>query len=262
MTNETRRSAPPSDRMSPRDNPGANPRANPAANPKPDGRGQGAIRVYETLRQDILSLSIPPGELLDEVQIGRRFHLSRSPVREALIRLASEGLVKTLPNKSTMVAPLNLEEFPAYIDALDLVQRATTRLAAQLRSAAELAEIKAQQAAFEAALEARDALAMIETNRDFHLAISQAAENRYLKQFHTRLLDEGRRFLRLYFRSFDDSLPPEFRDEHMQMIEAIERQDADLAERLAHEHTQQVGNRFLDYLARRRTADIAVAVTR
>ena len=228
---------------------------------KPDGRGQGAVRVYEALREDILRLTIAPGELLDEVQIGRRFHLSRSPVREALIRLASEGLVKTLPNKSTMVAPLNLEEFPAYIDSLDLVQRATTRLAAQLRSAGDLAEIKARQRDFAAALKPRDVLAMIESNREFHLAISQAAQNRYLHQFHARLLDEGRRFLRLYFRSFDDSLPPEFRDEHAQLIEAIERQDADLAERRAHEHTLQVSNRFLDYLARRRTADIAVAVS-
>jgi len=240
---------------SPRDKPTTSPRD------KPDGRGQGAVRVYEALREDILSLSIPPGELLDEVQIGRRFQLSRSPVREALIRLASEGLVKTLPNKSTMVAPLNLEEFPAYIDSLDLVQRATTRLAAQFRSASDLAEINAHQATFEAALKARDVLAMIESNRHFHIAISEAAQNRYLKQFHARLLDEGRRFLRLYFRSFDDSLPPEFCDEHVQIIEAIERQDADLAERLAHEHTQQVSNRFLSYLARRRTADIAVAVS-
>jgi len=237
---------------------GKKPTSGPGA--RPDGRGQGAVRVYQALRQDILTLSIAPGDLLDESEIGRRFNLSRSPVREALIRLASEGLVKTLPNKSPMVAPLNLEEFPAYVDSLDLVQRATTRLAAQLRRDAELAEIRARQAAFEAALAARDVLVMIESNRDFHLAISEAAQNRYLKQFHARLLDEGRRFLRLYFRSFNDSLPPEFRDEHAQIIEAIARQDADLAERLAHEHTLQVSNRFLDYLATRRTADIAVAV--
>ncbi len=130
-----------------------------------------------------------------------------------------------------------------------------------MRSAGDLAEINARQAAFEAALEARDVLAMIESNREFHLAISQAAQNRYLHQVHARLLDEGRRFLRLYFRSFDDSLPPEFRDEHAQIIEAIERKDADLAERLAHEHTLQVSNRFLEYLAKRRTADIAVAIS-
>ena len=66
-----------------------------SAGAKAEGRGQGAVRVYEAPREDILRLNIPPGELLDEVQIGRRFNLSRSPVREALIRLASEGLVKT-----------------------------------------------------------------------------------------------------------------------------------------------------------------------
>ncbi len=229
-----------------------------STNAKAEGRGHGAVRVYEALREDILRLNIPPGELLDEVQIGRRFNLSRSPVREALIRLASEGLVKTLPNKSTLVAPLNLEEFPAYIDTLDLIQRATTRLAAQLRTPIDLDQINARQAEFEAALAARDVLAMIESNRNFHLAISEAAQNCYLKEFHARLLDEGRRFLRLYFRSFDDSLPPEFRDEHVQIIEAIERKDAGLAERLAHEHTVQVSDRFLSYLAKRRTADISV----
>jgi DNA-binding GntR family transcriptional regulator len=236
---------------------------------KADGRGQGAVRVYEALREDILRLTIAPGELLDEVLdharpavvIDAAVVAERRDDRRVDSLETHLALSLTLPNKSTMVAPLNLEEFPAYIDSLDLVQRATTHLAAQLRSAGDLAEIKARQRDFEAALKARDVLAMIESNREFHLAISQAAQNRYLHQFHARLLDEGRRFLRLYFRSFDDSLPPEFRDEHAQLIEAIERQDADLAERRAHEHTLQVSNRFLDYLARRRTADIAVAVS-
>ncbi len=225
-----------------------------------DGRGQGAVRVYQSLREDILRMNIAPGELLDEVTIGRQFNLSRSPVREALIRLASEGLVKTLPNKSTMVAPLNVEEFPAYIDALDLVQRVTARLAAELHSAAGLTAIKAAQESFERALASGDVLGMIETNRNFHLAISASAQNRYLHEFHGRLLDEGRRFLRLYFRSFDDMLPAEFNDEHYRIIEAIAQRDADLAERLAHEHTVQVGDRFLSILSRRRTADIPVTM--
>ena len=90
-----------------------------ADKPQRKTRGDGALRVYRKLREDILSLELPPGELLDEVKIGQRFNLSRSPVREALIRLASDGLVRTLPNKSTMVAPLNIEAFPQYLDALE-----------------------------------------------------------------------------------------------------------------------------------------------
>ena len=222
-------------------------------------RGEGALKIYRSLRHDILTLSMAPGELLDEVRIAQRFEVSRSPVREALIRLSSEGLVQTLPNKSTMVAPLNIEELPQYLDALDLMQRVTTHLAASLRSDADLAAIKRRQAAFETALARRDALAMIETNRDFHIAIAEAGGNRHFTMLYTRLLDEGRRLLRLYFRSFDDGLPPELAVEHHQIIEAIEKGDTALAERCAHDHAMQVGDRMLEYLGTRRTAEIAVA---
>ncbi len=229
--------------------------------PKPNGRGQGALRVYRALREEILRLEIAPGEVLDEVRIGRQFNLSRSPVREALIRLGSEGLVTTLPNKSTMVTPLRMEEFPDYIDALDLLQRATTRLAAEHRTDAHLTAIRAQQQTFEDAVAKRDVLVMIEANRDFHVRIAQASDNRYLTDQVARLMDEGRRFLRLYFRSFDDTMPPSLNEEHYQIIDAIEAQDADLAEKLAREHTNQVSARFLSYMSRRRTSGISVTAS-
>lgn len=221
-------------------------------------RGQGATRVYAKLREDILRLNLAPGELLDETRISQEFDLSRSPVREAMVRLASEGLIRTLPNKSTIVAPLNIAEYASYIDALDLVQRITTRLAARLRSAAQLAEIKTRQAVFIEAMNNQDVLTMIERNRDFHIAVSDASRNRYLSEFNARLLDEGRRYLRLYFRSFNDLLPPEFAEEHVQMIDAIEVQDEERAERLAHEHSLQVSARFLQYLSRRDTDNLSV----
>lgn len=221
-------------------------------------RGQGATRVYKQLREDILRLNLAPGELLDETRISKDFKLSRSPIREAMVRLASEGLIKTLPNKSTIVAPLNIEEFSSYIDALDLVQRITTRLAARLRTEEQLRHIKRQQTAFSKAVADHDPLAMIERNHDFHVAISDASQNRYLSEFNSRLLDEGRRYLRLYFRSFNDTLPPELNDEHHRIIDAIEARDEEKAEQLAHEHSMQVSERFLRYLSRRHTAGLSV----
>lgn len=221
-------------------------------------RGQGAARVYQRLREDILRLELEPGQVLDETRISKEFQLSRSPIREALVRLSSEGLIRMLPNKNTIVAPLNIEEFSSYIDALDLVQRITTRLAARLRTEEQLDSIKQQQTEFSKAVTAYDPFAMIEHNRDFHVAISDASQNRYLSEFNSRLLDEGRRYLRLYFRSFNDTLPPEFNDEHHQIITAIEAQDEERAEHLAHEHSMQVSERFLRYLSRRQTADFSV----
>jgi DNA-binding GntR family transcriptional regulator len=221
-------------------------------------RGGGGRTVYEALRAEILSLSLEPGELLDESRIGQRFGLSRSPVREALIRLGSEGLVTTLPNKSTLVAPLNVEAFPQYLDALDLLQRATTRLAAVQHNAGDLASICAAQETFEDALSRHHALDMIQANRDFHVAIGEAGHNRYLAHAYGRLLDEGRRILRLYFRSYGDTLPSQFADEHPRIIAAITARDADLAEQLAHEHALNMGRGFLEYLSTRHTDQVVV----
>ena len=224
----------------------------------PRTRGKGALRVYNKLREDILRMELLPGELLDEVEIGKQFNLSRSPVREALIRLSAEGLIKTLPNKSTLVAPLNIAEFSQFIDALDLMQRATSRLAAKLRSEDDLQNIKDQQARFSKAVADRDVLAMIEANRDFHVAISEAGNNSYFTLFYARLLDDGRRMLRLYFRSFGDTLPSELADEHHQLIKAIEDRDEDRAEQLAHLHTVQVSDRFLSSLGVRHTSEMPI----
>ena len=58
-------------------------------------RGTGASSVYESLKTKILNLELKPGTLLDETELSRQYHLSRSPVREALIRLSAEGLVET-----------------------------------------------------------------------------------------------------------------------------------------------------------------------
>src|SRR4029453_15900232 len=85
-------------------------------------KGAGWRNVYDTLRTEILALTLAPGQLLDETSLAERFGLSRSPVREALIRLAAEELVVTLPNRSTIVAPIDLASFPKYVDALDIAQ--------------------------------------------------------------------------------------------------------------------------------------------
>ena len=67
-------------------------------------RGSGVKMVYDILRDEILDLVLPPGSAVDEVQLAERFGMSRTPIREALVRLAGEGLVETLPNRSSMVS--------------------------------------------------------------------------------------------------------------------------------------------------------------
>ncbi len=221
-------------------------------------RGFGAILVFEQLRDQILSLELRPGQLIDEVNLASRFNVSRSPVREALVRLASEGLVQTVPNKGTMVTPLNLDEFPAYVDALDLIQRAVFRLAARFRTEDDLKLIRSANEEFRRRVTANDALGMIRQNAKLHLAMAAAGRNRILTDTYRRILDEGRRTLRLYFRSYGDTLPETLCDAHDAQIAAIADQDEARAERLAREHADEVHQRFLRYMSERNSLDLTV----
>lgn len=203
-------------------------------------RGSGVGHVYEALRNDIIELELPPGSPIDEVQLAQRFSLSRTPIREALVRLAAEGLITTLPNRATIVANIDFLALPQFFDALTLMYRVTTRLAAVHHREDDIRRIGALQATFTEAVEARDALALIAANRDFHIEIARAGRNRYYTDLFTQLLDEGRRILRLYYSSFHDMLPREYVNEHEDMIAAIVARDVERADALASAHANQI----------------------
>ena len=222
-------------------------------------RGASWRTVYEAVRTEILSLDLPPGAMLDETSLAHRFDLSRSPVREALIRLAGEGLVVTLPNRSTIVAPIEIASFPKYVEALDLAQRMNARLAAALRTESDLKAIARRQREFETAIKGGAHLAMSEANKNFHMAIAEAGRNPYLIGFYERLLDEGRRMLHMHFafleRSESDYL---LTDEHDEMVAAIKAKDVERADRLAHAHTRQFRDSFIDFMKENYATEISL----
>lgn len=205
--------------------------------------------VYDDLRRRILTLELGPGEMLDESSLADRYDVSRSPVREALIRLAGEELVVTLPNRSTIVAPLAIERFPKYVEALDIAQRMNCRLAAELRTDDDLDTLLRRQKEYERAVTDGDHLAMSATNAAFHVAIAEAGRNPYLAVFYGRLLDQGRRILHLHFRYLERGGEGVLlTDEHYQMIDAIRDRDVLRADQLAHAHTRQFSNNFMSFM--------------
>ncbi|WP_275785301.1 GntR family transcriptional regulator [Pararhizobium gei] len=222
----------------------------PLENEPPRSRGSGTQTVYGTLRQEILSMELAPGSPLDEVRLSERFGMSRTPIREAMLRLGSEGLVTTLPNRNTIVATIDFATLPPYFDSLTLMYRVTSRAAATRKDAVVMARIRKHQAEFEAAVNAQNAYAMIEANREFHVAIAELGGNPYYTGFFSRLLDEGRRILRLYYSTFDDRLPLQYVQEHEDMIAAIEAGQVDEADRLASAHAAQIVRQIQDYVAR------------
>ncbi len=224
------------------------------------GKKTGSARVYARLRNEILRVQLAPGSTLDEVSLSERFEMSRSPIREALVRLSSEGLVVILPNRSTIVAPMDFQRIPEFLDALDLLQRVVTRLAALHRTRAELARIIKTQKGYEVAvaesIAANDSLAMIEANYEFHMTIAAAGRNQYFVDLYRRLLDEGRRMLHFHweYQTLDPDISVErVAAHHTEMVAAIDAKDADAAEHVAHLHAAQFKGRFMQYLDRNLT---------
>ncbi len=221
-------------------------------------RGSGAKFVYGTLRDEILDLRLRPGSPIDEVQLAERFGMSRTPIREALVRLAGDGLVETLPNRSTMVANIDALGLPAFYDAITLMYRVTTRLAAQHHQPDDLERIRLLQDDYANAATSRKALDMISVNRDFHAAIAEAGRNPYFTTLTLRLLDEGRRILRLYYQSFDDRLPQEYIEEHEAIIAAIAARDVALCDDLARAHADQIVHQIQQLFSRDQRQNIAL----
>ena len=193
-------------------------------------RGTGAAYVYDSLKAQILDLELQPGTLLDETDLSRQFGVSRSPVREALIRLSAEGLVQTLRNRTSIVAPFDVAMLPAYFDAMQLLYRLSARLAAGRPDPAQLASVRQVHDVHEQALREGDMQAMVRCNRAFHTAIADMTGNMFIAAWMRSLLDQGQRILRIYAHHLGDRLPVSVLEPHRRMLAAIALGDGDLAE--------------------------------
>ncbi len=229
----------------------------PAARSRPAVKLSGAAYVYQVLRQEIVTLALIPNTVLDETGLAARFGLSRSPIREALIRLEADGLVISLRNRGAMVAGFDAQLVPKFLDALGVMQRVTSRLAAIMRTPDDLKEINRHHRAYLVALREGITRETILINRDFHAAIGRASRNPYFSSLYQRLLDEGVRLLHMYTQYPDGVTGFKLHSaDHQALVDAITAGDADSAEEAAHRHVQQFDAAFIAFISRPRSEDL------
>ena len=191
---------------------------------------KGSLLVYENLREGILNLSLEPGSLLDEQALAAEFGMSRSPVREALIRLSSTGLITTLPNRSAVVAPLDFRQIPAFLEALVLAYVATARRAALHRQPGDAESLRAIEERRESLRKKGSNQDRIDINSEFHLAVANIGRSDYLMWFLERLLDHAQRLIYASTYFEPDQSRQKAKSPHQQIITAIENGDPDAAE--------------------------------
>lgn len=226
-------------------------------------RGTGMQTVYDVVREDILRLRRRPGESLDEGSLEREFKVSRTPVREALIRLASEGLVQLMPNRGARVAYLDVSDIPQLFEALELFQRVAYRWCALRRSTATGDALRESNAQFEAAARRMNIEEMGKANHRFHMIIADGSGNVFVSKTYETLLNDSLRLATTLFATAvhterSSKYFAQIVQEHFDTIDAIERGDADAAERLAIDHTKLFRNEVLTYMKHSRAESTSI----
>lgn len=197
-------------------------------------------KLYRQLRQRIITMELAPGTDLDEAELSAFYGLSRTPVRETLIRLQSEGLVVARRNRGASVAPLDMATLQSWFEAGRMIHRAIVRLACQRRRPEDLEAIEAALQDFEAAMDAEDTLSMVYANERFHDLIGQAARNPYLYAAYQRILADHERISGLCYgyeiETHADADKALTLRQHRELYDALVAQDAARGERVIGEH--------------------------
>lgn len=166
--------------------------------PVTEQRRRGALLVYEALRDDILWLRIEPGQAIDEVALARRFKTSRTPIREALLLLHGDWLVQFLPNRTSIVAPLTLNNAREYFDSHLVLARMAARAAA-LTGCADRGSMLSLHREFEKAMSDGAWEQAFRTSLKLHRTLARLTGNIFLNRYFTHSLDAGMRMKILFY---------------------------------------------------------------
>lgn len=131
--------------------------------------------VENELRQTIISMRLKPGVALNEKELASHFGISRTPVREAMLRLKEDGLVEVFPQSGTFVARIPLKSIPEAVVIRQALESMAVEHAARRHDAATIAELRACVEIQQSAASADDQHAFHEGDEAFHAMISQAA---------------------------------------------------------------------------------------
>ncbi|WKX71434.1 GntR family transcriptional regulator [Streptomyces sp. XD-27] len=199
-----------------------------------------AERVYAHVKQGVLDRSYEGGTLLTEGDLAEAVGVSRTPVREALLRLEVEGLIKLYPKKGALVLPVSAQEIADVVETRLLVEEHAARKAVPappslLARLEELLERQEREAA------AGDLAAVAVSDRCFHAEIVRHAGNQILSRLYDQLRDRQLRMGVAVMHAHPDRIAKNIA-EHGEILRALRGGDADAAAAVVHRHVSWVKN--------------------
>ncbi|HVG27140.1 MAG TPA: GntR family transcriptional regulator [Acidobacteriaceae bacterium] len=202
--------------------------------------------LYRKVRQDIVECELTPGQSFSEAELGRQYNASRTPVREACRRLEREGLIRIIPFRGYMIAPLSVAEFHDLEEMQLIFEPEAAALAAERASNDELEEMQ-RLATYEYRVNDKETYRnFLQTNYNLHCMIAQSTRNRRLFDVVTNV---HVRLMRFFYLGLPfDSYGPALVSEHVAMVDAIRDRNVEEARRQAADHIRKAMDRSASLL--------------
>lgn len=203
--------------------------------------------AYEQLKALILSNSFPPGFQAPEPEIAIRLGMSRTPVREALIRLAAEGLVELIPRHGARVLPISADDMREIYEILtSLESDAAAALAQRKLKTSEIKVLSEATREMEEALASGDWKVWAEADDRFHRGLLKLHGNRRLETFVQALSDQAHRARIATLRL--RNISRKSTDEHRAILKALIAGDAEAARKAFRAHRERAAKEILDII--------------
>jgi DNA-binding GntR family transcriptional regulator len=199
--------------------------------------------AYRMIKEKIITLELPPASLIDEARLIADLSLGRTPIREALQRLALENLVVILPRRGTIVADLNMSDLQKIFEVRIELEVLAVRLATQRATAAQVAAMEGLFRDADALIHDGDNYQLIRLDHEAHRMLAQAAHNEFLEETLDRLYNH---VLRLWYVSLHRvQRLREAIEEHREIIALVKDGDGERAARMMRAHIAQFQEQFL-----------------
>lgn len=218
------------------------------------GRQSLAAHAYQTIYRHIISLKYEPGQRLEENQLVEQLGIGRTPIREALLRLAADLLVESSPGKGFTVRPITVQNTKAAFDALLIMELGVAHLAVKQDASRFLTMMEAANDAVTAAMKEMDILELVEANGIFHSHYAACSRNLYLVQALQKVRCETNRLAYLSYGNeieLQRSLKEHYTsvvEQHKQIIELIRDRDENGLKSVIQAHIRIFKNRMIKYL--------------
>ncbi len=180
-------------------------------------------KAYTYLEELIVTLKVPPGSAVSEAMLSRRLGIGRTPIREALQRLARERLVTILPRRGVIVSDINVKSQLRLLEVRREVERLVARSAARRATPAERAKLTRLADQFEQSARENDDTTFMRVDRAFNEICVAAAHNEFAAGAMGLMQSLSRRFWYLHYQQAADM--PETAKLHADIARAIARAD-------------------------------------